>query len=346
MLLATPGLAASQPAAGQPGAITVPGFSLPPSSLVSPEAVALNASLLAQTPPPANATIDFLRDYYGTRNTDRVRRMRAIYDVKIVQTTLSGVSVQRVTPAAGVAAANRHRVLINVHGGAFSWGSGSGALVEAIPIAATAGIEVVTVDYRLGPEGRFPAASEDVAAVYSALLADHSPKAIGIYGCSAGGFVTAQSIAWLIARKIPLPGAISTACGSVVDIGGDSLYFGAIANGGPVPTLRPTILARPYFIGAKASDPLVLPGTSKAVLAQFPPTLLLTSTRDFVMSSVLRSNELLRQAGVETELRVWDGLGHAFYMDPEPPESKEAYAAISQFFLRHLSASGSAGKGD
>ncbi len=316
--------------------VKVPGFSMPYSSFSSPEAVALMEQARKTGPLPPNASWTAAREFYDKQNSDRVRRMRALYDVKVVETKIGGVSVQRVTPTAGITPGNKSRVLINLHGGAFIWGAGSGALAEAIPIAAVGRIEVITVDYRMAPEFRFPAASEDVAAVYKALLARYSPRAIGIYGCSAGGFLTAESVAWFIAKKLPVPGAVGTFCASVVDLGGDSMYFAAAAAGQKPGDNILKIAATPYFAGVRADDPLAFPGLSPAMLAKFPPTLLISGTRDFAMSSVLKSNELLTAAGVKTELHVWEGMPHAFMVDPEAPESKQAYDVIARFFLAKL----------
>ena len=41
-------------------------------------------------------------------------------------------------------------------------------------------------------------------------------------------------------------------------------------------------------------------------------------------------------AGVQADLHVWDGMWHAFFSDPELPESQEAYAVTAAFFDRHL----------
>jgi len=316
--------------------VEVPAFSLPYSSYASGEAQRRFEQQRAETPPPLGGDLAVQRAYYDGVNRDRVARMRAVYPVTIRHERIGGVEVDRVVPEGGVT--DEGRILINLHGGAFLWGAGSGGLVEAIPIASLGRIEVVSVDYRQGPEWRFPAASQDVAAVYRALLKAHDPARIGLYGCSAGGVLAAQAVAWFQKENLPRPGAIGTFCGSTVDMAGDSARLAVAATGGK-PDIPLSLSALPYLASARPDDPLVFPGLSPAVLARFPPTLLITGTRDFAMSSVVHSNELLAAAGVSTELHVWEGMGHAFFSDPELPESKAAYAAIVRFFDRTLSRS-------
>jgi hypothetical protein len=55
------------------------------------------------------------------------------------------------------------------------------ALLESNPIAAVGGWNVVTVDYRQAQESVFPAASEDVAKVYGALLRAYRPEVYSRY---------------------------------------------------------------------------------------------------------------------------------------------------------------------
>jgi monoterpene epsilon-lactone hydrolase len=71
------------------------------------------------------------------------------------------------------------------------------------PIASIGKIKVISVDYRQAPEYAFPSASEDVATVYRELLKTYKPTNIGIYGCSAGGLLTAETIAWFQKEKLP-----------------------------------------------------------------------------------------------------------------------------------------------
>jgi len=329
---------AEVPTVSADGGVHAGAISVPYSAFASPEARAFFPKMLAAggKAPPLTGPIEQSRAFYDRMNSDRAARMEKLYAVKTHKETLGGVGADVVEPADGIAPQNRDRVLINLHGGAFLWGAHSGALVEAIPIASVGHIKVVSVDYRQGPEHVFPAASEDVEAVYRALLKQYKPGNIGIYGCSAGGVLTGEAVARLIDRKLPVPGAIGTFCGSLVNMEGDSVYVAPLLNGQPVPDHPLRLNDLPYFKGASVTDPMVFPGQSPALLAKFPPTLLITGTRDMAMGSVIQSQTLLSRAGVETELHVWDGMWHSFFSDPEIPESRDAYRVIVTFFDRHL----------
>ena len=146
-------LAEEKPAA--PETVAMPATSLPYSRFASAEARAQFERMLAETregkgPNPADVADQ--RRFYQRYNDDRLAEAERRYPAKVEAKRIGGVPVHVVDPQAGAQGDNARRVLINLHGGAFMWGSGSGALVEAVPIAAVAGIRVVTVDYRLAPE--------------------------------------------------------------------------------------------------------------------------------------------------------------------------------------------------
>ena len=193
-------------------------------------------------------------------------------------------------------------------------------------------MRVVSVDYRQGPEHRFPAASEGVATVYRHLLKNHTPEQIGIFGCSAGGMLTAQSIAWFDAQELPQPGAIGIFCAGAGEFGvGDAgVITGAFGedHGGE--------RTMPYFEGADWSDPLVAPIDHPDLLRQFPPTLVITSTRDGALGSAIVTHQRLVGVGVESELHVYEGLMHYFFADTSLPESRQVFDVTSRFFDRHL----------
>jgi monoterpene epsilon-lactone hydrolase len=323
---------------GMAQTVQVPPMALPPSTLLSPEARMMMAREQAINPPDFAGDIKAARAFWGRYNDDRLKEVRALFRTDTRREYMDGVPVDVVTPKDGIVPRNAARVLINVHGGAFQWGSGSGALVEAIPIAATMGIKVVTVDYRLAPEHRYPAASQDVTAVYTALLKQYRPENIGLYGCSAGGVISAQTVAWLHKNGLPRPGALGTFCGTGAAFQGDSVYLSEpLTHGKAMPDAPPTaILANPYMKGVAARDAEAYPLGHDDVMAAFPPVLQLAGSRDFAASILTWQHRRLTALDVHSELQIFDGLGHAFFVWPDMPESMEAYRLIAAFFDRHL----------
>src|SRR3954469_10220263 len=130
---------------------------------------------------------------------------RKLYPVTVEEASTGGVRTDIITPLSPPES-NRNRVLINLHGGGFN--SDSGSLIEGVPIANLAKIKVVSVYYRLAPENPFPAAVEDVVAVYKELLKTYKPHSIGIFGTSAGAILTGESAVRFKQLGLPTPGAL------------------------------------------------------------------------------------------------------------------------------------------
>jgi acetyl esterase/lipase len=334
------------------GTVHVPAYALPLSAALSDRSRASMAAALSRTPRMAipraedfTSDADFKTMVDGFRaNVDMAfagpmsERLLDAFAVNIAAGQLGGVPVEEFTPLGGLDGA---RVLINLHGGAFYAGATYISRTESIPMANLGKFRVVSVDYRQGYEHKFPAASEDVCAVYEELLKTFAPTQIGIYGGSAGGVLTAQATAWILQHGLPVPGAIGI-FGAGTGGHGDSAYFGAIGMGQqpPLPLLdRLANASVGYFSNASDADPLVNPCIAPVSFrAQFPPTLLITATRAFDMSPAITTHRALVQAGVDASLHVFDGLGHCFYYDATAPEGADAYQTMVRFFRKHLRA--------
>jgi acetyl esterase/lipase len=338
------------------GVLRVPAFALPPSPDWSPQARKVFFKRFTNNPVAASRTSAraagsdeerWLEDQRAYRagmeflHGRLVARMRVDHDVQVEEATIGGVRVEVVTPTSGIR--NASQVLLNLHGGAFVGGAEYCGLVESIPIATTGGCKVITIDYRQGWEHRFPAASEDVAAVYEAVLSDHRPQAVGVFGYSAGASLTAQAVSWFLSNDLPNPGAVAMCSGGAGTGfgGGDGAYFGAIAMGDappPVPTRDDAAVARfGYLAGVDPRDSLVAPGEHPEVLAHFPPSLVLSGTRSFDLSRAVTTHRRLLAAGASCELHVWEGLWHCFPYHHDLPESQDAYRTLTGFFDRTLS---------
>jgi monoterpene epsilon-lactone hydrolase len=258
------------------------------------------------------------------------------YPVTIEEVTIGGVRTHWVRPQDRVEA-GRAKLLINLHGGGFVMGSGS--LIEAIPVASATGIPVVAVDYRLAPEHSFPAAVDDVLTVYRTLLETHEARDIGIYGSSAGAMLTAQAIVRFEREELPLPACLGmfTGSGDLADFGDSASIFTLQGFWGTrmLPTDHAMSEVRAYLGGHDPKDPAISP--IHADLRNFPPSLMITGTRDALLSATVNFHRAIRRAGAQSDLFVFDAMPHAHWYALHLPETSEAIDFMAHFFSRHLS---------
>ena len=300
----------------------------PPPETLSTEALA-QLGLLASAGPMPSMDMQQMRAFAEQMQATVGAEQRKVHDVTITDDVIAGVPVRRIARASGQT--DRSRVLLNVHGGGFATDSGS--LTENIPVAALSGVEVVAVLYRFAPEHPFPAAVDDALAVYKALLADHHPADIAVYGTSAGAVIGPQLMMRLRAEGLPVPGALGVFSGEPDLVGtADSLKIFALSAAYDM-----LVEAKRAYVGdADPADPLVSPIFGD--LTHFPPTLLVSSGRDILLSGTVNLDRALGDAGVVHELLVYDALPHAFWAYLLAPESDDAFRRMATFLTRYLGA--------
>jgi monoterpene epsilon-lactone hydrolase len=301
---------------------------VPMPSTVSPEAQKWLASLTQKSSAPQ--TLEQRRagtDEWRKRQSSEARRL---YPVNLEESTTARVRTDILTPL-DWPHANRERVLINLHGGGFN--SDSGSLIEGVPICNLAKIRVVSVYYRLAPENPFPVAVDDVVAVYEELLKTYKPHNIGIFGTSAGATLTAEVAARLARSGMPLPGA-SGLFSVHPDYTRPTDSQVLFALDGLQGRLEPRDPNRPpedaYAGNTDRHDPVLSP--LFADLKGWPPSLLVTSTRDLLLSDTAMFHRALLRAGVDAQLVVYEALPHAFWYHYQLPETQEALGLMAKFF--------------
>lgn len=334
-------------------ATSIPAFQLPPSDFLSEasqQAIikerAAQAAYYGEALETALADID--PDDWPTRRAIEAKTFyqSAVYkellrrypvDIKI--TFIGGVPCEVFTPREGLSPQHTTRCLINFHGGGFMGGSRTISRLESAPIAALMGIKVISVDYRMAPEHCHPAATDDAEAVYRALLNDYLPENLGVYGASAGAELTAMLLARLCKNAIPLPAAVGMfASGAFYWGGGDSGHIGLALVKGLRGIELGGLEGDAYYQGVTLDDAEAFAGLNPEVLARFPPALLISSSRDYILSAVIHTHTQLMKQGVETSLHLWDGLEHVFHYNPWLPESGEMHRAVVAFFNKQFNA--------
>lgn len=301
---------------------------IPMPNTVSPEAQQWLKQIEHESPQPK----DLAEQRAGTdawRKRDSAEALKR-FPVKVTETTTAGVRTDIIEPL-DTPAANKNKVLINLHGGGFITDSGS--LIEGIPIANLAKIKVVSVYYRLAPENPFPAAVDDVVAVYKELLKTYKPRNIAIFGTSAGAILAGEVTVKLKRSGLPLPAALGIFSG-LADFSrtADSQQlFGLNGLSGNLTPQDPNAHHDSPYVGTTdPRDPVLSP--LFADLHGLPPTLLVTGTRDMLLSNTAIFHLALLHAGVDAHLLVYEAMPHAFWYHFDFPETRECLQTMANFF--------------
>ena len=206
--------------------------------------------------------------------------------------------------------------LVWAHGGGWQYGDLDMPEADSVAQIVAAGLPgvVVTVDYRLAPKHRHPAALDDVRAAFRWVAAEGSahgvdPARLALGGGSAGGHLSALAALDLAAAGAP-PAALVLA------------YPVTDPDGGPYeprhPDCPPVLwlghegtmgLFRGYLGDGFAGEP---PVPSACELAELPPTLVTTAEVDSLRSQAVWFVQLARAAGAQVTHQEVEGVLHGY----------------------------------
>jgi acetyl esterase/lipase len=297
--------------------------------LVAPE---LLAGL--DLPPPldlASTPLATIRGGIGPAARQRPPLPAALQAVAMTQQWIPGppggadVRVLVYTPADR--AANTRPAYLHLHGGGYVLGSPEINDAANRALALNRGCVVVSVDYRLAPETRFPGALEDSYAALAwlhaqagALRVDRSRIAIG--GDSAGGG-HAAALSLLAHRRGALPICLQLLDAPMLDDRTGSTSEPHPYCGEFVWTPAHNRFGWQALLGVDpGSDdvPADAVPARAADLSGLPPTFIAVGALDlFVEENIEYARRLIR-AGVPTELHVLPGAYHGFGVQPTAPQ--------------------------
>lgn len=230
------------------------------------------------------------------------------------------------------------KVILYFHGGGYILGSPNSHRLLTITLGKVTKMRVLSVDYRLGPEYKYPAPLEDALKAYKWLLDSRiKPENIIFAGDSAGGHLTFITLIKLRDEGIPMPaGAIALSPLTDASLSGESFFKNAETD--------PVLGEIGVFWWGKASSEGIDPTDSRlspvfADLKDLPPMLVQASSSEILYSDSIRIVENAKSAGVNATIQVWDDMPHVFQQVGlnKLPESKEAIDNIAEFVKKLIS---------
>jgi acetyl esterase len=225
-----------------------------------------------------------------------------------------------------MAAKRAGTVIVYFHGGGWVIGSLDSADLACRELCLATGATVISVDYRLAPEAKFPAAVDDAVLAVRAVAAQYPDRRLVVAGDSAGG-----NLATVAAIELRDEALVDhqlliypvTTCdlhiGFDMTFEGISLYYDEMQ------------LNTDLYIedASQMSDPRVTP--LGADVRGLPPVTMVLAECDPITAQGRLYADALRSAGVEVKERTFDHMFHGFFgLDGLMPEARETTAWIAR----------------
>ena len=264
---------------------------------------------------------------------------RLTLGLQVEQKTIASVPVEVLSPRGPIDALP---VVLYLHGGAFVAGSPRTHRPITAKLAQALPARVFALDYRLAPEYPYPAAQDDVVAVYRDVLERVNAARIAVVGDSAGGNLVLTSILRARDEGLPVPAA-AVAMSPWTDLtgSGQSVVANAACEA-MLPGERIEQAARVYAPQADLTQPYLSPVF--ADFAGFPPLLLHVGTTEVLRDDATRTLSAAREAGVDAQLRLWEDLPHVFQIFARHlPAARVAIDEMVEFLSEALEASATTG---
>lgn len=230
------------------------------------------------------------------------------------------------------------------HGGGHVIGSLNSHDQVARNFCADTGYLVVSVDYRMGPEHKFPAAPEDCYAA-TKWVAENTrqlgvdPARIAVAGDSAGANLAA--VVAMMARDAGGPDiAFQLLVYPVADYAFDTPSYETYAEGAGILTAAGMSWFRDHYLNGPEDreDWRAAPLRAKD-FSNLPPALVITAECDVLHDEGVALAEALGAAGVSVEHRDYPGMMHGFYsFAPVVDDGRAAQIYAAEAMRKVLSA--------
>jgi acetyl esterase/lipase len=240
-------------------------------------------------------------------------------------------------------------VILYIHGGGWVIATIDTYDASARALTNAASTVVVSIEYRKGPEQKFPSAHDDAFAAYQWVLANAKSingdsARIAVVGESAGGNLATNVSIMARDRKVQLPVYQVL----IYPVANNSLNSPSMIENAHARPLNRAMLA--WFLAhylndqSESGDPRI--ALVNASLSGLPPTMVITAEIDPLRSEGEMLANRLRTAGVAAEYRSYEGMTHEFFgTGAVVDKAKQAVAQVASGLKKAFAiGAGSAGR--
>lgn len=227
-------------------------------------------------------------------------------------------------------------VVLFFHGGGFTIGSTKDHMDLCGKLSAASDYPVLSIDYSLAPENKFPAALEDCLISYLWLLKQGIKSSeIVLAGISSGGTLVLSLLLYLKEKKIEFPAGAVCMSPAV-----DMLFQGhsIITNRGKdwLIAEKPFNLRKIYFKKKNLKNPIISPIYGD--LHGLPPILIQAGSHELLLDDILDFHKKAKESEVEVSFELWKDMFHCFQIfSSSIPEGQKAVESAGDYIKNLLS---------
>lgn len=235
--------------------------------------------------------------------------------------------------------------ILYIHGGGYVACSTTTHRPLTAALARATRRRVFSLEYRLAPEFRFPAAFDDAIAVYRWMTSQEKPERLAVAGDSAGGGLVLATLVAARDAGLPLPTS-AVLYSPWTDMEGSD--EAAAVNADRCAMFAPSNIddfAAAYLGSGSRRDPRASP--LYADLSGLPPILFQVGESELLLADSTRAHSAILRSGGQSELQIFEHVFHGWQMlDGAVPEARRAVRTSAAFITSHFTgATESAGAG-
>ncbi len=239
--------------------------------------------------------------------------------VSIKSFSVDNISCEWIRPEL---AHNPQYVILYAHGGGYVCGGLGYARILAAKMAMATGFSVVSFEYRLAPENKWPAPIEDGQKVWNRLLEEgFDAKHILMAGDSAGGNLVLCLSQRLISAKENGPRALLL-FSPWTDMTASSKSYTTYQTKDPILTHSYVVGVREAFIGSDVDAADACYSPINGDFTDFPPTLVMVGKNEILLDDSVNLQKKIISAGGNATIDIEKDGWHVYQQLPIPMASR------------------------